>query len=538
MCLPLACTRLTQYERTPFFDAIIERGLRDGTKFNIEHVTAEEKTTLGIAFDRATGKFFLSAYGSPKIGRNTSRRGSQTSQSSSDGDPSDQQQQQQQGRDRLHRHPIVKEICDLLSAEIEAAGEHAEVNVQKPHVVLDPPLTATPGGVRVINFSVSIRRLEPTGVTQRQTKGAGAGAGPNGVASTADAGGGNPSVMSLTGGRGSGNGIPSFSPPALARGVNMSPKRFRGGNSPPSKPRGSLQQQQQQQHQSKPCARPICAVSEECGDGNRVDCPSSVGCPSGEAKDPAPFRQEGTKRRKSVAQALFAKANAMIVPKQEAQPAGSRCTIRSETQFGRTTLSDSTSRPIPTGPVPNYGAVRPSYLPSGVASMPALQLPLYPASSQQLGYPSIPRSQGFPHSGGNFATNTRIWGSQVGTGTGGRTFMQGSRSIPGEGLETRVPTSASPPASSPSWALDSTEYVTQNTSRMMSTESQTVTTPTTQVMGQSVSSGYVPNTTHHLSAYSEQMKQPHTSTTESTSDSHRCWNSAEDDDMDFLEVFF
>lgn len=431
----------------------------------------------------------------------------------------------------------MKEISDLLSAEIEAAGEHAEVKVQKPHVVLDP-VTATKGGVKVINFSVSIRRLEPTGVTQRHAKGAGAGAGPNGVASTADAGGGNPSVMSPTGRRGSpttGNGIPSFSPPALARGVNMSPKRFRGGNSPLLKPRGSLQQH------SKPGARPFSVVSDEC-DGNSVD------CPSGEAKGPASFGQEGSKRRKSVAQAVFPKADAMVVPKQEAQPAGSDCTIRSAIRFGRTALSDS--RPVPTAPVPNYGAVRPSYLPTGVALMPALQIPLKPASSQQLGYPSIPRSQGFPHNGSNFATNTRSWGSHFGTSTGGRAFMQGLRSIPGEGLETRVPTSASPPSSSPSWVLDSSEYVTQNASRMMSAESQTATTFTTQVMGQPVSSGYVPDTPRPISAYSEQMKQPHISTTEdrvSTSDCHRSWNNAissgpcrepEDDDMDFLAAFF
>lgn len=449
----------------------------------------------------------------------------------------------------------MKEISDLLAAEIEAAGEHAEVKAQKPQIVLDP-LAAIPGGVKVIKFSVSIRRLEPTGVTQRQAKGAGAGAGPNAAASTADAGGGKPSVMSPSGRCASPktrSGIPSFSPPALARGANMSPKRFPGRSSPLSKPRGSLQQHHHHQ-QSKLGTRPFSAVSKEggddgggslCRDGNG----NSVDSPPGEVKDPASFGQEGTKRRKSVAQAVFPKADAMVVPKQEAQPAGSDGTSRSEIRFGRTTLNDN--RPVSTAPVPNYGAVRPSYLPPGVASMPALQIPLNPASSQQLGYSSMPRSQGFLHSGSNFAPNTRSWGSQFGTGSGGRAFMQSSRGIPGEGLETRAPTSALPPASSPSWALDSSEYVTQSSSRIMSTESQTVTTATTQVMGQSVSSGYVPDTPRPMSPYSEQVKQQsHAAATEgsvSTNDSHRCWNSAsssgpcrdpEDDDMDFLAAFF
>ena len=136
--LVLSINPINQYERTAFFDAIIERGLRDGTRFNIDHVTSEEKVKLGITMDRASGKFYLAAYGNSKTRRNSTRRGSQTH---SDADAADQ------------HHPVIKEVAELLSAEIEAAGENAEVKLLKSRT--DPGPSR---GTKTVTFTVAIQR--------------------------------------------------------------------------------------------------------------------------------------------------------------------------------------------------------------------------------------------------------------------------------------------------------------------------------------------------------------------------------------------
>lgn len=117
----------SKYERTAFFHTIIERGLRGGTRFCIDHITHDERAKLGIALDRTSGKYYLATYGSPKGRRGSTRRGSQTS-SEAEGDANNLEQS----------HSVLKEVEDMLSAEIEAAGENPEVILLKKQV---EPLT-------------------------------------------------------------------------------------------------------------------------------------------------------------------------------------------------------------------------------------------------------------------------------------------------------------------------------------------------------------------------------------------------------------
>ncbi|CAM9262995.1 unnamed protein product, partial [Ectocarpus fasciculatus] len=132
-----------KFERTDFFDQIIERGLGDGdTRFNVEHVKSDERSKLGITLDSATGKYYLHAYGSAKTRRTPSRRSSATSASSSDADHDSAEPP----------HPTVKEVGDLIASEIEAAGEDAEVRLDKSRLE-----RASPSGPTVLNFSISIR---------------------------------------------------------------------------------------------------------------------------------------------------------------------------------------------------------------------------------------------------------------------------------------------------------------------------------------------------------------------------------------------
>ncbi|CAM9816698.1 unnamed protein product [Ectocarpus sp. 6 AP-2014] len=51
------------FQRTELFDQIIERGLAGGdTRFSVEHLENDERSTLGITQDSATGKRRLQAY--------------------------------------------------------------------------------------------------------------------------------------------------------------------------------------------------------------------------------------------------------------------------------------------------------------------------------------------------------------------------------------------------------------------------------------------------------------------------------------------
>ncbi|CAN0066808.1 unnamed protein product [Ectocarpus sp. 4 AP-2014] len=51
------------FQRTELFDQIIERGLDGGdTRFSVEHLENDEKSTLGITQDSATGRYRLQAY--------------------------------------------------------------------------------------------------------------------------------------------------------------------------------------------------------------------------------------------------------------------------------------------------------------------------------------------------------------------------------------------------------------------------------------------------------------------------------------------
>ncbi|CAM9208670.1 unnamed protein product, partial [Sphacelaria rigidula] len=146
----------SKYERTPFFDAIIERGLRGGTRFSIDHVTHDERAKLGIALDRASGKYYLAAYGSPKGRRGSARRSSQTS-SASEGDTSNPNSTANIP-DMLSAISCMKEVEEMLTAEIDTAGDNPEVVLLKKQV---DPLTGR--GSKVVHFSVSIRKRGGTG---------------------------------------------------------------------------------------------------------------------------------------------------------------------------------------------------------------------------------------------------------------------------------------------------------------------------------------------------------------------------------------
>ncbi|CAM9799928.1 unnamed protein product [Ectocarpus sp. 12 AP-2014] len=51
------------FQRTELFDQIIERGLDGGdTRFSVEHLENDERSTLGITQDSATGRYRLQAY--------------------------------------------------------------------------------------------------------------------------------------------------------------------------------------------------------------------------------------------------------------------------------------------------------------------------------------------------------------------------------------------------------------------------------------------------------------------------------------------
>ncbi|CAM9214561.1 unnamed protein product, partial [Hapterophycus canaliculatus] len=128
----------SKYERTAFFDTIIERGLRDGTRFSVEHVTSDERSKLGITMDRATGKYYLHAFGSAKARRISARRGSATSSDMSDSE---------------HQHPVIKQLGDVLASEIEAAGEDPEVRLDQSRFE-----AGSVRGSMVLTFSVVIQR--------------------------------------------------------------------------------------------------------------------------------------------------------------------------------------------------------------------------------------------------------------------------------------------------------------------------------------------------------------------------------------------
>jgi hypothetical protein len=52
----------SRFERTPFFETLIKRGLQQSTSFIIESLTAAEQKLLGIQFDAAAGTHFLTQF--------------------------------------------------------------------------------------------------------------------------------------------------------------------------------------------------------------------------------------------------------------------------------------------------------------------------------------------------------------------------------------------------------------------------------------------------------------------------------------------
>jgi hypothetical protein len=52
----------SRFERTPFFETLIKRGLQQSTSFIIESLTAAEQKQLGIQFDSAAGTHFLTQF--------------------------------------------------------------------------------------------------------------------------------------------------------------------------------------------------------------------------------------------------------------------------------------------------------------------------------------------------------------------------------------------------------------------------------------------------------------------------------------------
>ncbi|CAM9358613.1 unnamed protein product, partial [Ectocarpus sp. 12 AP-2014] len=173
-----------KFERTDFFDQIIERGLGHGdTRFSVEHVKSDEQSKLGITLDSATGKYYLQAYGSAKTRRPANRRNSAGSVSSSDADHDPAEPP----------HPMVKEVGDLIASEIEAAGEDAEVRLDKSRLE-----RASPSGSMMLTFSISIRRRATIGgaaaaaAGSDDSGGCASGQRAGDAGATADAGAGDP----------------------------------------------------------------------------------------------------------------------------------------------------------------------------------------------------------------------------------------------------------------------------------------------------------------------------------------------------------
>lgn len=353
----LAFLPCSQYERTAFFDGIIERGLRDGTRFNIDHVTTEEKSKLGITMDRTSGKFYLAAYGSPKARRNSTRRGSQTS---SDGDAAD------------HQHAVIKEVSDFLAAEIEAAGEHAEVHLLKART--DP---GSSRGSHIVNFSVSIRRrASGAGVGADAGRGRGDGEGPvSSVAhtQTADAGGGKPASAAATTASRRKGGASSVSVAS-----DGSARQSKSGSSPrPQTNRRDGMSSVQGPQAPKPRGRPV-----------------SLGGGTSEGRGPGFAVQEGPKRRKSVTHTVFSAAPKIGTPgvaKQESRVGIAKVDM----SFGDPMPTDARPRP-PVPMVGNPSAQTASFLPGRVPTLVQPHQHLPPTSTAgQYGVATYPRGQGF-----------------------------------------------------------------------------------------------------------------------------------------------
>eukprot|EP00903_Cladosiphon_okamuranus_P013301 g12398.t1 len=251
------CNHDNKYERTAFFDAIIERGLRDGTRFNVDHVTSDERSKLGITMDRVSGKYYLHAYGSARGRRNSTRRGSTTSLD-----------------EDLDQHPIIRELGDLIHSEIDAAGENPKVTYTKSR--------SEPGSVHgstVLTLSVMIQPRDDGGGDSGDDSGRGtpgsevAGVGSEGAAA-ADAGGGNPA--------GTGAGMP------------QQPGRPAGNEASLEARRRQQQQQQQQQpgsnNRDTSTVAAAAALASVAHGGKK---PKARGRPTADSTSPGPIGAGG-----------------------------------------------------------------------------------------------------------------------------------------------------------------------------------------------------------------------------------------------------
>ncbi|CAM9168998.1 unnamed protein product [Discosporangium mesarthrocarpum] len=132
-------TKDKKFERTPLLDGIIDRGLQGGTRFRIDHITAEEKTKLGIYQDSLTGKYFLESYRPP------------------DGRP--------------YRHSLVmKEVEDMMVAGAEAVGTCAKVDIVRK-------VSETQGRTRMLHITISISQVEDENGDKKEGVGGGRSAG-------------------------------------------------------------------------------------------------------------------------------------------------------------------------------------------------------------------------------------------------------------------------------------------------------------------------------------------------------------------------
>lgn len=374
-----------QYERTAFFDTIIERGLRNGTRFSIDHVTTEEKAKLGITMDRASGKYYLAAYGSPKPTRRASgRRGSQTS--SEGGEVTDLP------------HVVIKEVEDMIAAEIEAAGDRPEVLLLQKHTE-----AGATRGSKLLQFTVSVRRRGPgVGGGREKEKGEGAGAGPS-VTQTADAGAGKVTVMPAAGGgtpRRRGSAPSTASGDGARYGRDSGSPRPSGGRDTAA---GSVSSAQ-----SKTRVKCITAAAAAAAGG-------------GGGSNKINSQQDPPKKRKSVAATVFAKSPRIGAATGDQSTPGLGLAATTLLTFGRG--ADGTARNEDVDMKP------PSRLPSRINQQPLPQFPTLvttPTSQQQQQQFSVStgRSQGgaptnMVYSGwsnGNYQQRTGLGGS---TGTGG-----------------------------------------------------------------------------------------------------------------------
>lgn len=382
-------------------------------------MTSEERSKLGITMDRASGKYYLASYGSPKVRRNSTRRGSQ---SSSDGDVVEQQHIQLNQLSQLSQHAVLKEVGDILAAEMEAAGEYAEVQLLKSR-----PTTGSARGSKVINFSVSIRRRSTGGSGGVSGRGEGAAPG-RALAHTrtqaADGIEGKPTPPAPR--RRASSSSASSDAGARQSTEELWPTPAGRRDSAPTlqatRPQPKPQPQQPKPQQPKPRGRPASSLGGS-GGGASNEGPGGAGA-SGFPSQDVP------KRRKSITHTVFGNAprigaTGVSVAKQEMPQTTGSGTQADARPFGRATPKNARPRK----PIPAVGKSngQMSFLPGRVATM--IQSTTSPAMSTagHFGAAGAPRSQGFSSPSPGLSSWNHTYHQRAGMGASNGVSAQQTR---------------------------------------------------------------------------------------------------------------